>query len=223
MVFVFDIETLAFPFESLAPSQQEYLQRYALRLEDEQEKQKKIDENIRYMSLYPYCAKIIAIGMYEPSYDKGVVVYEDNLSSDIWFDNDKRFRFIPMTEIDMLKYFWEKIVKANTIVTFNGKNFDFPFIKVRSAINKIKITKLDKKVSHVDLLDEFTFYGKIRKFNLDFYCHAFGIESPKSDFANGLEVGNLYQAQKYKEIALYCAKDIYSTAQLYKIWSDYLN
>ncbi|HOJ37845.1 MAG TPA: ribonuclease H-like domain-containing protein [Ignavibacteriales bacterium] len=223
MIFVYDIETLAFPFEALTPSQQEYLQRYAEKIDDPLEKQKKIEENIRYLSLYPYTAKIITLGMYEINYDKGVILYEDKESQEVWYDTDKRFKFIPSTEAEILEYFWSKIAKADKIVSFNGKNFDLPFLKIRSAINKIKVPKFDKKFSHIDLLDEFTFYGKLRKFNLDFYCHAFGIESPKTDYANGMEVSNLYQAGKFKEIAIYCSKDIYSTSKLYKIWENYLS
>jgi len=64
MNIVFDIETLALPFESLSPSQQEYIQRYANKIEDENERLKKMEENIKYLPLYPFTAKIIAVGMY---------------------------------------------------------------------------------------------------------------------------------------------------------------
>jgi len=121
----------------------------------------------------------------------------------------------------MIDYFWSKIVKAKQIISFNGKNFDIPFLKIRSAINQIKVPKMNN-ILHTDLLDELTFYGKIRKFNLDFYCHAFGIETPKTDFANGLEVSNLYQAQRYKEIAEYCSRDLIATAKLFEIFQNYL-
>ena len=61
-----------------------------------------------------------------------------------------------------------------------------------------------------------------RKFNLDFYCHAFGIESPKSKDISGMEVKTLYEAGRIKDIAVYCSKDIYATYQLFKIWEEYL-
>jgi len=72
---------------------------------------------------------------------------------------------------------------------------------MRSAINKIKPTKnlitsrYDKKL-HIDLLEQLTYYGLTKKFNLDFYCKAFGIDSPKSKGISGMDVKNLYEAGK---------------------------
>jgi len=59
---IFDIETSAYPFESLSESQQEYLLRYAEKETEPDKKQKQVDEAIRYTSLYPLTAKCIAIG-----------------------------------------------------------------------------------------------------------------------------------------------------------------
>src|SRR5690606_28007636 len=114
------------------------------------------------------------------------------------------------------------------IISFNGKMFDAPFITLRSAINKIKPVKnlIGKRFDssfHVDLLEQFTYFGLVRKFNLDFYCHAFGIESPKSKGISGMDVKNLYEAGRIKDVAVYCGEDIYATYQLYKIWDEYLN
>jgi hypothetical protein len=76
----------------------------------------------------------------------------------------------------------------------------------RSAVHKIRPSKnlLSKRYDsslHVDLLEQFTYFGLIRKFNLDFYCHAFGIDSPKSKGVSGMDVKNLYEAGKIKDIA----------------------
>lgn len=76
---------------------------------------------------------------------------------------------------------------------------------------------------HIDLLEQFTFFGVTRKFNLDFYCQSFGIDSPKSKDITGMEVKSLYEAGRIKEIAIYCSKDVSATFQLYKIWNEYLN
>ncbi len=75
---------------------------------------------------------------------------------------------------------------------------------------------------HIDLLDQFTFYGAARKFSLDFYCKTFGIKSPKSEGITGLDLGELYRAGKYREIAEYCLGDLKATAELYRIWNAYL-
>ena len=50
---------------------------------------------------------------------------------------------------------------------------------------------------HCDLAEQFTFYsvsgrdGAARRFNLDFYCKAFGIDSPKAHGVTGLDVKTL--------------------------------
>jgi hypothetical protein len=76
---------------------------------------------------------------------------------------------------------------------------------------------------HCDLLEQLTFYGTVRKFNLDFYCKAFGIKSPKSEGVTGLELGKLWNEGKYREIATYCAGDVIATAELFKRWNEFLN
>jgi hypothetical protein len=76
--------------------------------------------------------------------------------------------------------------------------------------------------SHCDLLEQFTFYGAIRKFTLDFYCKAFGIESPKSHGITGLDLGKLWEEKRFREIAEYCLGDLKATAELFKRWESYL-
>ena len=62
---------------------------------------------------------------------------------------------------------------------------------------------------HCDLAEQLTFYGvsgregAARRFNLDFYCKAFGIESPKSHGVTGMDVNDLLAAGKRREIAEY--------------------
>jgi len=75
---------------------------------------------------------------------------------------------------------------------------------------------------HCDLLEQFTFYGAIRKFNLDFYCKAFGVDSPKSHGVTGLRLGTLWNEKRFREIAEYCLGDLKATAELYRRWEAYL-
>jgi DNA polymerase elongation subunit (family B) len=224
---VLDIETCAYPFESLAESQQEYLLRYAEKETDPGKKQEQTDQAIRYTSLYPLTAKCVAIGIYDIDKNKSFVYYESNEAEE-WFSEDEQVHYKGLTETEILKSFWKIIEVTDQVVTFNGRNFDIPFLMMRSAMLRIKPSKnlvgrrYDKK-SHIDLLEQFTFYGLTRKFNLDFYCNAFGIESPKTKEISGMEVKNLYEAGRLKDIAIYCSRDIYATYQLYKIWEEFLN
>ena len=223
---VFDIETSAYPFESLSDSQQEYLLRYAEKETDPDKKEKQIDEAIRYTALYPLTAKCIAIGILDVEKEKSFVYYESEKTEE-WFSEDKQVHYKGLPEKEMLESFWRIIEVTDQVVTFNGRNFDIPFLMIRSAMLKIKPSKnlVGRRYdtsSHIDLLEQFTFYGLTRKFNLDFYCQAFGIESPKTKEISGMEVKNLYEAGRLKDIAIYCSRDIYATYQLYTIWDEFL-
>ena len=64
--------------------------------------------------------------------------------------------------------------------------------------------------------------GAARRFNLDFYCRVFGIESPKSHGVTGMDVNQLIKEEKYEAIAEYCARDVFATVKLYDIWRERL-
>ena len=77
-------------------------------------------------------------------------------------------------------------------------------------------------------LEQLTFYGvsgrdgAARRFNLDFYCKAFGIESPKSHGVTGMDVDRLVAEGRFREIAEYCLRDVKATVLLYQIWKERL-
>ncbi len=227
MELVIDIETVGKDFDELASSQQEYLLRYAEKELNEELRLQKIEDAKRYLSLYPFTAKTIVIGFLRTDTENAFVLYED-ATGESWEKEEGRVKYLGCTEKEMLEKFWDYVSKASRLITFNGNHFDLAFLTMRSAILKIKPTvdllkKQSKKKFHIDLLDEFTLHNKIRKFNLDFYCKAFGISSPKDHGITGMEVKELYKANKTKEIATYCFKDVEATFELYKIWRDYLN
>jgi predicted PolB exonuclease-like 3'-5' exonuclease len=69
---------------------------------------------------------------------------------------------------------------------------------------------------HTDLLEAITFFGAVRKWNLDFACKAFGVASPKEHGMDGFSVGPYYRAGRLREIALYCRRDVEATARLFQ-------
>jgi len=79
---------------------------------------------------------------------------------------------------------------------------------------------------HCDLAEQLTFYnvsgrdGAARRFNLDFYCKAFGIESPKSQGVTGSDMNTLMAEGRYRDIAEYCLRDVKATVLLYHIWKS---
>lgn len=218
MKLVFDIETIGQELEELSESQQEYLLRYS---ED------KSDDVRRYLSLYPFTAKVVSIGMMNVKSEKLLVMYESETKEE-WTVEDKKIKYAGLSEREMIESFWEYISKCEQIITFNGRNFDIPFLMLRSSILGIKpsrnfIKNRYDSSNHIDMQEMLTFHGLIRKFNLDFYCQSYGIESPKSKGITGMEVKELYKSGKVKDIAIYCGKDVFATYELYKIWNRFLN
>ncbi len=227
MDLVFDIETVGDDFESLSESQQEYLLRYAEKEQDEITRQSKIDDAKRYLSLYPFTSRVVSIGMMNIDSGKTLILF-DGIEEDSWYVENENKKYSGMTETEMLEIFWQQVGKCNRIVTFNGKNFDVPFLTLRSAMVGIRPAKnLLRRPrgaeNHIDLLEKFTLKGCIRKFNLDFYCHSFGVESSKSKNITGMEVKELYKAGRIKDIAIYCGEDVRATFELYNIWNEYLS
>jgi hypothetical protein len=217
---VFDIETLAYSLESFDKERQEYLLKFAKTDEER-------TEAIQKLSLTPFTAHVLAIGMVNPDSNQGKVYYEAPRQEHT-FSEDGLIEFVPSSETEMLEGFWTTIVHYSQFITFNGRVFDCPFLMLRSALLGIRPAKnlLPYRYSaneHCDLMDQLTFYGAFRKFNLDFYTKSFGIKSPKSDGITGLELGQLYQSGKFREIAEYCLRDVKATAELFERWKSFLS
>ncbi len=227
MKLVFDIETAAYRFEDLSESQQEFLLRYADKEVDDKIRVEKTAEAKRYLNLYPFTAKVCSIALFNVHSQKMYIMYEGQKGKS-WEIPDKNLKYASMPEREIIEMFWNYAAEADQIISFNGRQFDLPFLMLRSAILKIKPSRnfLRRKYhskTHIDLLEKFTFFGLTKKFNLDFYCNAFGIESPKSKGITGMEINELYRAGKVKEIAVYCGEDVKATYELYRIWNDFLN
>ena len=231
---VFDIETSALPLEQFDDAQQEYLFRETEKIADEAAKQTKREEITRFMSLWPFTSQVVCIAMLNAETLRGQSIY---LADD--FEDDAGdagpVEFVPCAdESELLTAFWDVAKHYDNVVTFNGRGFDVPFIYLRSALLSVPITKKNwlgyrfATEPHCDLAEQLTFYsvsgrdGAARRFNLDFYCKAFGIESPKSAGVTGMDVKDLMAAGKFRDIAEYCLRDVRATVELYKIWKERL-
>lgn len=224
MKLIFDIETAGYEFDTLAESQKEFILRYPSREPDTDKRETMTEDAKRYLSLYPFTSEIVAIGMLNEATGNSLILYRGNES---WENEEKTITYEGCTEEEILTKFWDYISRVKGIVTFNGKNFDGPFLMLRSAMLGIKpsvnlVTGKFDNHFHIDLLDELSYHGRIKKFNLDFYCNAFNIPSPKENGITGMEVKELFRAGRTREIARYCADDIIATFELYKIWKNML-
>ena len=216
---VFDIETLAYDQIHFDQVQREYLLKFA---KSEEEK----EAELLKLALYPLTARIIAVGMMNPFSGMGKVFYQADKAEE-FKGEDGKATYIATDEKGILTGFWDTIGHYERFITFNGRSFDCPFIMIRSMILGIKATRnlmpyRYASNKHCDLLEQLTFYGAMKKFNLDFYTKSFGIKSPKSEGVTGLDLADMFREKKFREIAKYCYGDIIATSELYKRVEEYL-
>jgi uncharacterized protein YprB with RNaseH-like and TPR domain len=195
---VIDIETLGYPIGSFDKAQQDYLLKFS-----ETEKEK-----------------------FEVIQNGKILFQSDSIVDEV--STDGMIHFLSGSEKELLETLWQDLTHYRQFITFNGRGFDCPFLMLRSSILQVQPSRhlmpyrYDAAI-HCDLLDQFTFYGALRKFNLDFYCKSFGIESPKSHGITGLDLGELFRQKRFKEIAEYNLGDLQATAELYRRWDRFLN
>jgi DNA polymerase elongation subunit (family B) len=231
---VFDIETSMLPVENFDEVQQEYLFREAEKMPEESAREARRAEIRQQFSLWPFTAQVVCVAMLNAETLRGQVLFtaEDYEPDDA---EAGPVEFVPcMDEPELLTAFWDVARHYEEVVTFNGRGFDIPFLYLRSAVLKVPISRKNwlgyrfATEPHCDLAEQLTFYGvsgregAARRFNLDFYCKAFGIESPKSHGVTGRDVNTLLAAGKHREIAEYCLRDVRATVELHRIWKERL-
>lgn len=231
---VFDIETSSLPMESFDEAQQEYLFREAAKLEDEAARIARREEIQKLFNLWPLTARIVCIAMLNAESMRGQVLFTADDYEEAEGEAGPVEFVACMDELELLTAFWDVARHYDSIVTFNGRGFDVPFIYLRSAVLNVPITRKDwlgyrfATDPHCDLAEQLTFYGvsgrdgAARRFNLDFYCKAFGIESPKAQGVTGSDMNQLMAEGRYREIAEYCLRDVRATVDLYRIWKERL-
>lgn len=161
-------------------------------------------EEIRYS---PSTAKIIELSLYDIERKQGVV-YSTKTDSEIPELADWSIK--AGTEKEILEDFWEGAKSYDIFVTFNGRAFTIPFLLHRSIAHKVKpsveiarqryITKQSSPY-HVDLMDEFSFYGAMKRPSLHMLCQ-------------------LYEIKEEKDLCI--IKDTNNIAALYEVWKAYL-
>lgn len=234
MALIFDIETAGSDFDSLDEVTQHSLTRWIEReAGDDVGKYNVMLKDLKEgLGFSPLTGQIVAIGVYDNLRNKGVVYYQaPEQPAENFSEGD--FTFKIKTEAEMLESFWRGIVGYRELVSFNGRSFDVPFLLLRSAIYGIKpsldlmsnryLNYQNSFAKHIDLLDQLTFYGAVkRRGNLHLYCQALGINSPKAKGITGDDVGELFRAKKYLEIARYNSWDLIATSELFKRWDEIL-
>lgn len=216
---IVDIETIGRDFEAYDKKSQDYLLKYA---EDDEEK-----EAVRKsLALHALTGEIVTIGMLNPDTGRGVVLFQSK-GEEIDSLEENGLLYEAGSEKEILEKFWDMVKTYDQIITFNGRGFDIPYLMMRSAINKVRTSRnfmgyRYNPKEHCDLMEQLTFYGATRKFNLDFYAKSFGIKSSKDEGIDGSMVGELYKEKRYLDVARYCHRDLLTTKELHEYWDKYL-
>lgn len=232
MKLVFDIETIGHDWEALDELTKKDLTRWVKReLETDESFSFKTDNIKDEMGLSPLTGEIVSIAIYDVDREAGAVYFQaPNVEKPIFFE-EGGIKYQSMTEVEILKTFWNIAQKYQEFITFNGRGFDAPFMMIRSAILDIvpTIDLMDgrylyqqKNIKHIDIYDQMTFYGATtKKGSLHLFCRAFDIPSPKKN-VEGNEVGKLFKEKEYEKIARYNVGDVIATRELYLRWEKYL-
>ncbi len=214
---VIDIETVGTPWEEHDSYVREYLIKGKSEAEAEEEK--------RRGALSPFTGRIVAIGVINVDDGRSCALFEVPGQTEVVTRRDGMRTFISGTEELILKEFWKFLGEKDRFISFNGRQFDGPFLMIRSAINGItpKRDLVGYRYSfhpNCDLREALNFWGSINsrqyRFNLDLACKSFGIQSSKSEGMDGRAVETLYREGRYEEIATYCLEDVRATAELYQ-------
>lgn len=204
MAIIVDCETLAIDgAEALtepvsAPVNYKVPAKIAAYIEEKQR------EQVEKAALYPYTARIIALGW----------CYEtDEINRVEVINNEGR-------EAAVLREFWTAVRDTAhgvlPLVTFNGRAFDLPLLMVRSRLlgvtNAPELNVDRYRSPHPDLLALLTFHGALPARSLKWFAKRFGLDT--SDAFSGREIATLYEDGNWDAIRSHCDSDVTLTRQL---------
>lgn len=213
---VIDIETVGVPWEDHDTYVREYLIKGMSEAEAEEEK--------RRGALSPFTGRIVAIGIVNAETGRSCALFEVPGQTEVITRRDGNRTLISGTERQILEKFWEYLGREDRFISFNGRQFDGPFLMIRSAIQGLApkrdlVGNRYRFHPNCDLREVLNFNGTINarqmRFNLDLACKSFGIVSSKTEGMDGRAVETLYRAGRHEDIALYCLEDVRATCELY--------
>jgi len=217
----FDIETI--PQQApLTTIQQEELERHL-----EKTYSKNVDwtdvekENYKrlIMATNPIFGEIICIGLHRTTKNSNHYLYDSKTLTLNTVGSEKQ----------ILTSFWKILEHFNGIfISFNGLDFDVPFIIKRSMKYNILPTNnsfLDRRrfstKPHFDVKLVFGDWDKYAFGNLRLLSDYLGIESPKEGAVKAENVEYEFKQGHIDLIAEYCLKDVEATYKIYELLKNY--
>jgi 3'-5' exonuclease len=143
--------------------------------------------------------------------------------------------FCDTDENALLKTFVGSLQKVLQFVAHNGKEFDFPFLHRRMAVNRITVPWILQPIQlkgigmvkswDMQLEDTMEMWSGVQwkhKTSLDALCQLFGLPSPKSDMDGSMVAQTVWDGIKnnateeaLRKVATYCNGDLVALANVY--------
>lgn len=223
---IFDIETTGKNWDDIPESTQYALTKWiGQQPVSDEEKARLSEEAQEKLGLSPFTGEVISLAMYDLERKAGAVYFVADDSVLDYQEDDWKYKV--RTEAEILEDFWESARSYNVFVTFNGRSFDIPFLIHRSLMVGVRPTVeltgqryLNRQTSpfHVDLLDEFSFYGAMRRRpSLQLLCDSYNIAYTKQGMG-GEDVTEFFTQKKFRDIAEKNAADVTATTELFETW-----
>ena len=206
-----DIETCPLPLEDFSPIQKERYEKELKREEERNPDQPEEESSKRVRSFHPYLGWVCCVSVVRGKLSSGL---GEPMS---WTATS------PENENYLLMEFWEAVDAVTNELnglnhkwvwtTFNGKDFDVPFLTARSAHHGISPTSsklLDSyPYGHNPHADLQTIWPS-SNYGLDDMCAHLGVESPK-EAIDGSEVAQAVSDGRMDEVKAYCERDAIAT------------
>jgi len=166
--------------------------------------QEQLDDIARMVkATNPYLGEIVCIGMYDSGSDKQYA--------------------LSGSEKEILEEFWRILEPHNWFISFNGLNFDIPWILIRSAKYDLNPPRpgneshpfLNRKrfqlKPHFDLYQWMCDWSARMAVTLEVAAEHLGFDSPKSGTVEAASVEKAFKDGRIEEIKKYCLRDIMTT------------
>jgi len=130
-----------------------------------------------------------------------------------------------MSEKAAISAFVGEVSSDTMVVTWGGRGFDIPVLLYRAMVNGIKAKALTGKefsnrynpLSHLDLQDDMTFFGAVRKIGLDYTSAVLGL--PGKMEVKASSVHDLIVRNRFNSVRSYCVTDVVQTLVVFLRWA----
>jgi len=218
---IFDIETLAPAFDELPQDIKDALIEKFSQEHKEKSRSEIISLIEEKLALLPQFSQVLSVAFYNPDTQRGAVYFWGPSDWPSWVEGLIEFKRFS-EEKEILEEFWRIVPNYQEVISYNGNNFDVPFLLFRSFVHRLRptVNLLDKEY-HIDLYQKLSFERRIQLLSLKFLSHSLGLEDPKKNM-DGKKIREVFKAGDYQSLVKYALGDVLTTAKIYELWNNYL-